>query len=363
MDTNFKQTTILKNGDQMALSFDTLLNLSKDLNKIQGSIKTVTELTEQFSSNYNSLQATEIETLQSQIEPLLQKKADLDYVKKLLRNKLSPASIDDLISKIQNRKEITGDFTLTEFERTQLKAFVESDPHPKIEVDRDGFVELWDWMGEDLSVVNAARVSYAKYSDDFCERDEKLMTYLWQNNHTSPFRHAYITFKVRCPIFVLRQWQKHIVGCGWTFDLNEQSARYTVLKEGNFHPSKWRLQDTKNKQSSVGELPLAHSERADELLHTLTDFSKYVYSELEDLGVCKEQCRFANLSTVYTESIWTCSLQALMHFLLLRTTPHAQEETRLYAKAVGRLVKEKFPKSISLIEKLINIDEDEDGAH
>jgi len=341
----------------MTFSFDTLVNLSKDLGKIQQSIHKFQEMTDQFSNNYDNLQASGIQTLQEQLAPLLQKQSDLDYVKKLLRNQLSPASIEDLVSRVQNRKEVTGDFSLTEFERTQLKAFIESDPHPLVSVDNEGFVELWDWMGNDLSVVNAARVSYAKYSDEFCEKDGKLMSYLWQNNHTSPFRHAYVTFKVRCPIFVLRQWQKHIVGCGWTFDLNEQSARYTVLKEGNFHPSKWRLQDNKNKQSSHGELSLEDSTRADELLHTLTDFSKYVYNELENLGVCKEQCRFANLTTIYTESIWTCSLQALMHFLLLRTTPHAQEETRNYAKAVGKLVKEKFPKSIELIENLISLDD------
>jgi thymidylate synthase (FAD) len=341
----------------MTFSFETLVNLSKDLGKIQQSVNKFQEITDQFSKNYDALQTDEIQNLQEQLAPLLQKQSDLDYVKKLLRNQLSPASIEDLVSRVQNRKEVTGDFSLTEFERTQLKAFIESDPHPLVQVDNEGFVELWDWMGNDLSVVNAARVSFAKYSDEFCEKDEKLMSYLWQNNHTSPFRHAYVTFKVRCPIFVLRQWQKHIVGCGWTFDLNEQSARYTVLKEGNFHPSKWRLQDTRNKQSSFGELSLEDSKRADELLHTLTDFSKYVYNELENLGVCKEQCRFANLTTIYTESIWTCSLQALMHFLLLRTTPHAQEETRNYAKAVGRLVKEKFPKSLELIENLISLDD------
>ena len=119
----------------------------------------------------------------------------------------------------------------------------------KIEVN-DGFVELIDHMGDDLAIVNAARVSYAGESKEWTGKDEKLLRYLWDHNHSSPFRHGNLKFRIKAPIFVLRQWMKHQVGCAW----NEQSARYTEIKESFFYPEHFRLQDTKNKQSSFGYL-------------------------------------------------------------------------------------------------------------
>ena len=96
----------------------------------------------------------------------------------------------------------------------------------KIKVN-DGFVELVDHMGDDLAIVNAARVSYAGESKEWTNKDEKLLRYLWDHNHSSPFRHGNIKFRIKAPIFVLRQWMKHQVGCAW----NEQSARYTKIEE------------------------------------------------------------------------------------------------------------------------------------
>ena len=223
----------------------------------------------------------------------------------------------------------------------------------KIQIDKDGFVELVDWMGNDLSVVNAARVSYNRESTEFNERDEKLLKYLWTNHHTSPFRHTFLSFKVRLPIFVLRQWQKHEIGCAWRFDLNEQSGRYTELKHGYFRPDTWRLQDTKNKQSSFGSLSIEDSQKAS----TLLDFAYFtmdqVYHQLLEMGVAKEQARIVLPVSTYTECIWTGSLQAIMHFLTLRTKPSAQYETRMYAEGIAQLTKTKFPKSMELVEQAI----------
>jgi len=223
----------------------------------------------------------------------------------------------------------------------------------KVQVDKDGFVELVDWMGNDLSVVNAARVSYNRESTEFNERDEKLLKYLWTNHHTSPFRHTFLSFKVRLPIFVLRQWQKHEIGCAWRFDLNEQSGRYTELKHGYFKPDAWRLQDTKNKQSSFGSLSNEDSQKAS----TLLDFAYFtmdqVYHQLLSMGVAKEQARIVLPVSTYTECIWTGSLQAIMHFLTLRTKPSAQYETRLYAQGIAELTRSKFPRSMELVEEAI----------
>ena len=215
----------------------------------------------------------------------------------------------------------------------------------RIDIFNDGFVELVDSMGDDLKVVNTARVSYGKQSQDFTDKDMKLLNYLWDNEHTSPFRHCFLSFRIRAPIFVLRQWMKHQIGCSW----NEQSARYTELKHGCFSPDTWRVQDTKNKQSSLGAIE--DQDQAFFLMNEVYDLAYSNYQKLIDLGVCREQARIVLPLGIYSECIWTTSLQGLLHFIELRSDKASQYEIQLYAQAVKQLAYDKFKHSIELLNK------------
>lgn len=212
-----------------------------------------------------------------------------------------------------------------------------------VKVHNDGFVRYISHLGDDLSVVNCARVSYNKKKDEFGEKDQKLLEYLWENEHTSPFRHQYVSFTIRAPIFVLRQWMKHTIGCSW----NEQSARYTELRHGFFRPSIWRVQDTNNKQSSLGEI--VTPDTANDILDKTYNVIEKAYNELLALGVCREQARIVLPVGAYSECVWTASLQAIMHFLALRKASGAQSEIRDYAIAIETIVKQLFPTTIDLM--------------
>ncbi len=217
-----------------------------------------------------------------------------------------------------------------------------------IAVQNDGFVRYEDHLGDDMRVVNAARVSYKKFKETWDDTDERLLNFLWENEHTSPFRHPMITFTIRAPIFVLRQWMKHQVGCAW----NEQSARYTELRNGFFVPQTWRLQASKNKQSSYGEI--LEPTKAFEVLDNVYKTVEKGYDDLLALGVCREQARILLPVASYSECMWTASLQAILHFLRLRTDENAQKEIRDYATAVETITRQHFPKSIKLLDNLKN---------
>lgn len=246
-------------------------------------------------------------------------------------------------------------FTVKEISDEEIASFAPGTSGRRIQIDNGGFVQLVDSMGNDASVVRAARASYNKtVGETLSPKDEKLLRYLWEHQHTSPFRHASLSFIVRCPIFVLRQWQKHQIGCAWSFELNEESGRYVKLEHGNFRPKEWRYQDMKNKQSSFGILPQAESDRAYALLDLAYFVQDYVYSELQSMGIAREQARISNAVGQYTQCMWTGSLQAVMHFLTLRNKPEAQKETRDYAKGIQQLAYEVFPKSLELIDQVID---------
>lgn len=214
-----------------------------------------------------------------------------------------------------------------------------------IPVHNDGFVRYEDHMGDDQRVVNSARVSYKKFKESWDSSDDKLLNYLWENEHTSPFRHPQITFVIRAPIFVLRQWMKHQVGCAW----NEQSARYTELRNGFFTPQTWRIQSPKNKQSSYGEV--LESEKAFDILNNVYNTIEKGYDDLLSLGVCREQARILLPVASYSECMWTASLQAVMHFLKLRTDSASQEEIRQYAYAVEKITSLYYPKTMELLKR------------
>lgn len=210
-----------------------------------------------------------------------------------------------------------------------------------------GFVELQEVMGGETTIVNSARVSFGKQKQELEEEDIRLIRYLLKHKHMSPFRHLMFRFHIKAPEFVMRQWFKHVIGAEWTscnaanfHAWNEISGRYVVMDEV-YVPDVWRKQSTSSKQGSTGSVQDQDVVRQ---LYSdgISEIFK-VYHSLLDQGVAKEQARLILPFSLYTETIWTCSFQAVMNFLELRLDSHAQWEIQEYAKAVQDLVKTKLP--------------------
>lgn len=199
-----------------------------------------------------------------------------------------------------------------------------------------GSVTLIEVMGSPLSVVNSARVSLGKTSEEMSEADWKLIQYLWKHEHTSPFRHVHFQFHIKAPIFVLRQWMKHQVGCAW----NEISGRYVEFSQETWSPIEWRAGSASIKQGSAGALTEDPALLAEMFFNQAIEQSFKAYENLLKLGVCKEQARTVLPLALMSECYWTCSLHALIHFLKLRLDHHAQAEIRDYANGIRELVME-----------------------
>lgn len=221
----------------------------------------------------------------------------------------------------------------------------------KIDVLDQGYVRLVDFMGSDLSIVNAARVSYAKESEEFGDKDERLLNYLIRNNEFSPFRHVALTFEVYAPLFVARQWWKYAVASshlddqiGW----NESSRRY-ITEEPAFHiPTEWRLAPDNKKQGSGDNADPLTSARTTQLLQEYIAKGDDLYNEAIDTGLAPEQARlFLPSYGMYVRWRWTTSLAAVMHFLNERLEHNAQLEIQMYAKAVRDLTVPEYPKALS----------------
>lgn len=190
-------------------------------------------------------------------------------------------------------------------------------------------VVLLDSMGTDLTVANTARVSFNKLKDEFDAKDAKLIDYLADHEHTSPFRHCFASFRCRAPIFVARQLAKHQVGLSW----NEVSLRY--VKAGDvWSPNVWREQSKDKKQGSGGPLRPSYQEEAAHAYSRAVEVALDAYDHLIALGVCREQARAVLPTGVQTEWVWSGSLQAFAHMVRLRCAPDAQAETRELAEQI-----------------------------
>lgn len=194
-------------------------------------------------------------------------------------------------------------------------------------------IELLSVFGDDLMVVNAARVSFGKNKKVFDERDEKLIKYLVDHKHTAPFRHPQLQFRITCPIYVSRQLEKHQVG----LSLNSISGRYVDFSDSYTTIKEWRKQSTNSKQGSEGLIE--NQEKASKLEHSVIEICKGVYQQLIDLGVSKEQARTILPLNLNTTFIWTGSLLAFKHLFNLRLKPDAQQETRELVQQMLSLVK------------------------
>jgi len=203
-------------------------------------------------------------------------------------------------------------------------------------------VELLEVFGNDLTVVNAARVSFAKESHEMTLGDEKLISYLAKHNHNSPFFHPQVRFRLKMPIFVDREWFRHQIG----FARNEVSRRYVDTPPECWvpQPEDLRQRDKNLKQGSKDE-PIQNAEEIHQIINNHTEGCTSMYNYLLGQGIAPEVARCVLPQSMMTEFIETGSLAAYARLYGLRNDPHAQKEIREYAKKVGDLLSEKFPVS------------------
>ena len=194
----------------------------------------------------------------------------------------------------------------------------------KIDVLDKGHIELVDTLGDDLTPVNAARVSFGGRSDEFTNKDKRLSKFLIKHKHFSPFRHQHIMVIVKAPEFVLRQWYKHVVGIETTSSSvtkdhawNEISGRYIPVQE-YYHPSVWRKQSEDNKQASEGVLDDLQQKRMTQFYNDYMNQVEMTYDRMIEAGMAKEQARIVLPLSQYTLVWWTASFQSVMNFIELR---------------------------------------------
>lgn len=212
-----------------------------------------------------------------------------------------------------------------------------------IDIPPHGYVRYIDHLGTDERIVEAARISYKSPSKGE-EQDRKLLEYLFKNRHTSPFEQCSITFNIKFPIFLMRQFVRHR-----TFRLNEWSGRYSELADEFFVPNTWRFADAANKQGSSGEHP--KSDEISKLCQSAYDHSYGCYKTLLAMGVAKEMARFVLPVGIYTEIYVNCDLHNLLHFLRLREDGHAQAEIQDVARAMRQIANELFPWTFAAYDK------------
>jgi len=217
-----------------------------------------------------------------------------------------------------------------------------------------GFIEVIDTLGDDLTVVNSARVSFGKRKEKFDKSDARLVRYLAKYKHYSPFRHLQIQFHIKAPEFVMRQWYKHVVGIETTSNSstkdhawNEISGRYVPVQD-YYEPSVWRKQSDDNKQASEGVLDDLQQARMNDAYNELMRNVRMTYDKMVNAGMAKEQARIILPLNQYTEVYWTASFQAVMNFIELRNEKTAQIEIQEYAKVLLGLLFESFPKTTEI---------------
>lgn len=195
-------------------------------------------------------------------------------------------------------------------------------------------VTLIDKMGSDLTVVNAARVSFGKNKEVFDASDEKLISFLAKHNHWSPFAHCSVQFRIKAPIFVARQLVKHQVGLSW----NEISRRYVDYEPEYYMPTNWRLRAEDKKQGSSDET-IEY-----DIANTIKN-ANTTYTEMLEKGIAPELARMVLPQNMYTEWYWSGTLYAFARVCNLRCALDTQAETRVIADSIDEFCNEEFPYS------------------
>jgi thymidylate synthase (FAD) len=213
-------------------------------------------------------------------------------------------------------------------------------PETGIPVLDHGFVRLDGALADDLSVVNGARVSFARRKEEMDESDEGLIRFLMRERHGTPFEHNAFRFHIRCPIFVAREWFRHRVG-----SFNEFSMRYARASDEFYVPDAEdvRTQVGKPGAYSFEPVPDELAEQTREKLQEVYDAAYQTYEELVEAGVAREVARAALPVGAYTEFYWTVNARSLMNFISLRNSETAQREIRRYAEACERFLEEQMP--------------------
>jgi thymidylate synthase (FAD) len=213
-------------------------------------------------------------------------------------------------------------------------------PDNTVQVLDHGFVRLDDAMADDLSVVNGARVSFARHKDVMDESDEGLIRFLMRDRHGTPFEHNSFRFHIRCPIFVAREWMRHRVG-----SFNEFSLRYARATEDFYVPEAEDVRSQVGKPGAYSFEPVSAeiAEATREKLQAVYETAYAAYEELVELGVARELARCALPVGAYTEFYWTINARSLMNFLSLRNAETAQREIRRYAQACELFLEQLMP--------------------
>lgn len=212
-------------------------------------------------------------------------------------------------------------------------------------------VELIDHFGSDKMIVDIARVSYDKKAENYTdEQNKKLIKYLWNHKHSSPFRHPQLQFRITCPIYVERQLFKHQVG----ISVNSISGRYVDFSDTYTLIKEWRTQSKDSKQGSAEPLDIYGQEACNIIEYSVKEFCQNAYKQLISLGVSKEQARTILPLNLNTSYIWTGSLLAFMHMCALRLKPDTQVETRevvnVMLTAIGEIPGNPFKQVLEIID-------------
>lgn len=226
----------------------------------------------------------------------------------------------------------------------------------KIPVLNEGFVCVVDYMGDDTSITDAARISYNAPENTNNKKtnleNKQLINYLMRNKHTSPFEMCEIKFYIRLPIFVARQWIRHR-----TANINEYSARYSVISDSYYipKPAHINIQSTENHQGRGETLHENQANYIIDLIKKNSDESYKIYKELIDQknNISREIARMTLPVNFYTEMYWKIDLHNLLHFLKLRVDSHAQLEIREYANVMLEIVKKWVPLTYDAFENYI----------
>ena len=203
-----------------------------------------------------------------------------------------------------------------------------------------GFVRLDSCMADDISVVNSARVSFAKSQQEMDESAKGLINFLMREKHGTPFEHNAFRFHVKCPVFVAREWFRHRIG-----SFNEFSARYSEVGEDFFVPYQTDVRSQVGKPGAY-EFRMVEEEISDQAIEIISRANSVAYEsykELIDIGIAKELSRTVLPVGMYTQFYWTVNARSLMNFLSLRLSKTAQLDIRRYAKSVEAIFADKMP--------------------
>ena len=218
--------------------------------------------------------------------------------------------------------------------------------------DGKGFVELVDAVGDDLTVVNSARVSFGKHKTELETKDKKLIKYLIKHKHTSTLEHCFVTFRVKVPLFVRSQHHRHR-----TWSYNEISRRYTDFDIQFYEPEAFRTQHKSNRQASNAEElidPVIESWQyeASDCITMHHDASLKLFNELIDAGVCREQARGILPQNMYTEYYASANVNNILKFIDLRTHDGAQWEIQEMAKGMLKIIEKLYPVTVGAYNEI-----------